>query len=538
MMKPCSGALLLTTMLAATAAAQPAPDRSALEIPDSLVIPGRAVYQLVTGGSKLPTYYGKAFPRDRTDGTYGTASLTNLPMPGSKDIYPTPVKHGGIRATTIEASAQHYGNVAVVARHVMDRSGWLASGVGELGAGLGHTGGAGWHREMLDAGARRVVAWNSAYDGGLRLETGRSGVWGDDTTSHRDYHKIALAMAADRTIDGNQLRLDVDLQQRGVGAPNLSASEQAIRVGMRWQRTNGRFWIRGRATGDFVRTARDLGDEGASSIVAVGVEAWTRPDENFGGGLGVTVYSGEYLAGDSLREIRPSLTAWVRTLDVAKFTIRLASGADRYGVFEAFDGCPMLDVSTPLRMPFRSLDFDVNGEVQLSDWNSASIGFRLDWIDDYPVWRRSGAGEPFSIHYDYVSSETASISAFYSRYRTTWRQGSLDLLAVWRSHSLAENPVPQVPDWEFHAVTALTARRGIVISPTVRLIGPRSYIMSNDRSGTLDSYFRVDVEGSAPFRQGWYLTAAIRNLLAQKYQRWIGSNEPGFHVEIGARRTW
>lgn len=532
---------LLTLAGAAHAQAPPASAAAAaLDIPDSLVIPGRAVYQQVTEGVKHFTYYGKAFPQERADRRHGTTSITRLPALESKDVYPTAVRHGGVRATTVEAATQHYGDLSMTGRHAAEWKGWLASVDGDLGGGLGHTTGAGWHREELTGRGRRVLAWHSGVDGGVRLQNGRTGAWGTDPRSHRDYYRLGLSAGGDRVLDGNVLRLDVDLQQRGVAGPGVDASEQAMRAGVHWERTNGRFWLRGQATTDFVWTSRDQGIEGTGSMTVIGAEAWTRPEENFGGGLGVNVYTTDPLDGDSLRTIRPSVTAWARMFRMLKLTATLTSSVERFGVWEAYSQNTTLDVATPLRMPFRSVDLDLNGEIAFTEWNVVTFGFRELIIKDYPIWHRPAPDQAFVLDYAYAGDQTASLSAVYGRYKRSWRHGSLDALAVWRTHALQGQPVPYVPDWELHVVTTVPWRWGRILSPTVRVVGPRSYVVPGNSTqlDRLDSFVQVDLRASMPLRRGWRISGSVQNLLHQNCRRWDGVNEPGLHLQIGAHRAW
>jgi len=537
------------------ALAQAPPERAVLEIPDSVVIQGRAQYQLQTGGNKNFTYYAKAFPVDRADTRYSFASVTTLPALSSKETFPTPVRHGAVRATQIRCVAQHYGNVLVSADRVADWRGWLFSGDGELGGGRGHTSGAGWHREAISGRVRQVVTWRSAYDAQLALESGRTGIWSALNQSHRDYLKLDAGVGLERILAGDhEVRLDVDAQQRRIGGPEASVSEQAFYSRLAWQKASGRFWVSANATADVVHTSRSVGAKGFGSLITVSGEAWTRPEENFGGALGVTIYTVDYLAGDSLRTIRPSVTAWARILNLVKFTGRLTSGVDRLGIWEAYQANPMLNVATPLRMPFRSVDIDVNAETSLEHSNVVTVGLRQLVIKDYPVWVMKDTltvwqgqfpTEPyvrdqFALDYRYTGIENASVTAFYARYQHTWKQGSIDALGIWRVHALKEQKVPYVPDWEVHLGANIPFRQSAIFSPAVHVTGPRSYVATKtvDKLAKLGTYATVDLDASIPLRRGWLLTASLRNLLNQGYERWDGFKEPGFHLQVGVRRTW
>ena len=118
-------------------------ERPVLDIPDSLVIAGRTTYEQITEGAKEFAYYGRAFPEDRLDIVEPPQSVTTLPPLASKDVFPVPVRHGGIRAATSEIAAQHYGNVLASGRYLRDWHGYFSSIDGELGGGYGHVDGAG-----------------------------------------------------------------------------------------------------------------------------------------------------------------------------------------------------------------------------------------------------------------------------------------------------------------------------------------------------------------------------------------------------------
>lgn len=545
----------LAVRVQATPPQQPAPERSVLDIPDSVVIEGRARYQLQTSGSKNFTYYAKAFPVERQDDPHGFTSVATLPALSSKQTYPTPVRHGAIRATQVRAVAQHYGNVLAFGNRVADLRGWLVSGDGELGGGRGHTADAGWHCEALSGRVRKVISWRTAYEGQCAFESGRTGIWGQTTPSHRTYYRADMGLGVERVIgDDHQVRLDLDFAQRGVGGPEADVGEQAFASRLTWQRASGRFWVRATGLADVVHTSRPSGKSGTGSHVVVSAEAWTRPEEDFGGALGVTVYTVDYFAGDSLRTIRPSIAAWARILDIVKFTARLSSGVDRFGVWEAYRDNPLLNLATPVRTPFRSVDIDVNGEVPITHSHVATFGMTHVVVKDYPVWVRKDTAtawserfpnEPFvrdqfAIDYTYQGRETASITSFYGRYQHWWSGGSFNLFGVWRVHGLAGRDVPHVPGWELHFVADLPLGRGIALSPGMHAIGKRRYVRRTalDSLDTLDPYVVFDVEASVPLRQGWTFTASVQNLLDQRYQIWEGFREPGLHVQVGLKRTW
>jgi len=514
-------------------------NRPVLEIPESIDIAGRASYQQVTEGEKVFVYFGMAFPVERTADQEGPGPGEPLPTLTSKELYPMLVRHGGARATSVEGMAQNYGNGLIGARHVADIRGWLGSADAELGGGAGHVDGADWHREMVSGRAQRAATWRTTYDGSVLVESGRTGVWGVEALSHRTYYGIGGGAGLDHAFAGDhEVRLGVDLRQRDVGDPRMNVSEQSLTSDLTWQNASGRFWLKGDVLADLVHTSRDSGTAGTSSAVAVSAEAWTRPEENFGGALGVTIYSAKYLGGDSLRTIRPSVTAWARLFNTVKFSARLTSGLERFGIWEAYQQQPMLSLDTPLRMAFHSVDIDVNGEAPIRHAHLMNIGLREQVIRDYPVWKRQAAGEPFVADYGYAMGQTASIASFYGRYRYTWSSGSSDVLAIWRKHSLVGQRVPYVPDWEVHATTGVPLWRGITISPTAQVIGPRAAVRPVATLDRLGAYAVLDLEAAYPLRGGWLLTGSLFNLLNQNYERWQGVREPGFHVQLGAKRTW
>lgn len=531
------------------------PDRTVLDIPDSVVIEGRARYELQTGGSKSFTYYAKAFPVERTDTLQGVAPFATLPALSSKETYPTMVRHGGVRATQVRVAAQHYGNALVSANQVADLRGWLVSADGELGGGRGHVTNAGWHRQAVSGRVRKATSWRSGYDAELSLEHGRTGIWGQTARSHRTYYRADAAFGVERTVGADhQIGIDLDFAQRGVGGPETDVSEQAVLSHVTWQRASGRFWLGMTGTGDFIHTSRSGGANGTASQIILSGEAWTRPEENFGGALGVTIYTVDHLVGDSLRTIRPSIAAWARMLDIVKFTGRLSSGVDRFGVWEAYQQDPLLSIATPVRGSFRSVDLDARGEVSITHSQVAALGLKHVIVKDYPVWVRkdtarvwsqSFPNEPFvrdqfALDYGYQGTETASITSLYGRYQGWWSRGSFDVLAIWRAHALRGRDVPHVPDWELHIIGNCPIGRGVALSPSAHAVGPRSFIApsSPDALDRLGPYVVVDVEASAPLRWGWFVTASLHNLLNQRYEVWEGFREPGLHFQVGVRRTW
>lgn len=515
-------------------------ERPVLDIPDSLVIPGRTTYEQITEGAKEFAYYGRAFPEDRLDTIEPPQAVTTLPPLASKDVFPVPVRHGGVRAATSQIAAQHYGNVLASGRYLRDWHGYLSSVDGELGGGYGHVDGAGWHRERLSARTRKMVSWWSGYTGEVDLINMRTGVWGMDTTSHRDAYDVAARVGGDVTVFGDhRFRVRVEAHQRGVSSPSNDASEQFVDSRVSWQKANGRFFLKGSGRFAYINTDRDLGATGAAKLVSVGAEAWTRLEENFGGAMGVTVYSVDYLAGDSLRTIRPSLSAWARLFDV-KLTARLSSSIEPMGVYRAYRDNTMLDLATPLRMPFSGVDVDVNAKLPIGRWNELSAGTRVLMIDDYAVWQRAAAGKPYEIEL----GKRARATTVYGRYFHTWLRGTADVLLLWREHNVQDtnDPVPFLADWEAHFATSyLTSFRSITVTPTVELIGTRSYydVTTSPASiGKLDPYYLVNLEMRMPVRRGWDVGLSVLNVLNQEYDRYDGVCAPGFHVQMSARKVW
>jgi hypothetical protein len=303
-----------------------------------------------------------------------------------------------------------------------------------------------------------------------------------------------------------------------------------------------------------VHTSRSVGKSGTGSQFVLSGQAWTRPEENFGGALGVTLYTVNYLAGDSLRTIRPSIAAWARIFDLVKFTGRLSSGVDRFGIWESYGDNPLLSLGTPVHGAFRSVDVDVNAEVSLTHSNVATLGLANLIVKDYPIWVRKDTNavwdprfpndpfvpDQFALDYTYQEKEMASITSVYGRYQHWWTHGSFDLLAIWRAHALRGRPVPHVPDWECHLVTSFAAGRGIVLSPAVHAVGPRSFVLPNSLNilGRLGPYVVLDAEAAVPLKYGWQLAVSAENLLNQRYEKWEGFREPGLHLQVGVKRAW
>lgn len=537
----------LILLVSSTAHSQaPVSDQAVLEIPDSLVIPGRTTWEQVTRGAKMSTYYGLAFPVERRDVVHPVAPLSELPPPPSKDVYPTIVRHGRARATRVEAVARHHGNVSAGANRLIDWNGYLTSANVEAGGGAGHTSGAAWYDMSGEALTQRVVSWRSAYDGGVSLRLARSGVWGMQETSHRSVYVVGANGGSNLTLFGdNQFATTVAVRQRGVSAPDNSASEQLLTGHVGWQRVNGRFWVKGHFDGDLLHTSRDAGVEGFAKIVSVGAEAWTRLEENFGGAMGVTFHSVDHLQGDSLRTARLSLASWFSYRPV-KFTARLTSGVERYGIWDAYNANRMLNVGTPLRMPFRSVDLDLKASISLGSWNAVTAGLRDVLYEDYPIWRREAPGQPYVlIPQSDTTDARAKMTSLYGRYYHQLSEGrSIDLLAIWRTHSLegSTEPVPFMPDWEAHLAFEQPVRWNVTLRPSVEVMGPRSYV-DVDQSGAgptaeLEPFVLVNIDASMPARRGWDVTFAVRNILNSNHERLDGVAEPGIHFMLGARKAW
>jgi len=531
-----------------------APETPVLDIPDSLVIQGRVQHELLLAGTKSNTLYDRAFPVEREDVPEQLASVNTLPAISSKETFPLFIRHGSVHATALRAAAQHFGNGSLWVGRWQDWKGFLLSSDLELGGGRGHTDNASWWRTALGTNARYMPSWRTACDGSLDIESGRTAIWDGVLSSHRNYSRGGLGLALNRGLSPDQeVSLFVEGDARRVSGPEATANEKTLASVISWQNTTGRFWIKGNVQADFTNTARPAGTDGTGSFYAVSAEAWTRPEENFGGAVGVTIYTVNYLSGDSLRTIRPSIAAWGRVRNLVKFTGRLSSGVQRFGIWEAYQANQMLNLATPLRSPFTSVDIDLNVETSVHRDNVLTFGFRQLIVDDYAVWvrkdstvtwRRRFPTEPhtvnqFGVDYGYAGTDQASLTSFYARYQYAWREGSVDALGLIRAHSLVQQPVPYVPDWEFHLGARFPFRR-FTVAPSLHTIGTRHYIEPKtlDQIAEMDPYVLVDLEVSTALNRHWQLALLGSNLLNSRYQRWNGFNEPGIYGQIGIRRTW
>ena len=165
-------------------------ERAVLAIPDSLVIQGLIRYERQTRGSKRPTYYGMAFPVLRRDRVHRIVNVTALPEIASKQMYPTMVRHGRLRVSSADITAQHYGNIVLAGRTTADWKGLLVSADGSIGGGRAHLSEAAWNRETANIRARQVLDWRTAYDAQLDLDLGRTGVYDSVSTgSHRSFYQ-------------------------------------------------------------------------------------------------------------------------------------------------------------------------------------------------------------------------------------------------------------------------------------------------------------------------------------------------------------
>jgi hypothetical protein len=530
------------------------PDAPVLDIPDSLVIQGKAQVELILSGTKDNTYYDRAFPVEREETPEELTSVTAMPATPAKETFPLFVRHGSTHATAFQAAAQHFGNASLWAGRWQDWQSVLISSDAEIGGGKGHVEKADWWRTAASVNARYPASWRTAWESSVSGEAGRTSVWDPTLPSRRDYTRGEMRFGFDRAFGSDQeVRIDVNSDARRVAGPEATATEQTLLARVGWQNTTGRFWVSANMIGSFLHNSRPMGMSGNSSFYVVSGEAWTRPEENFGGAIGVSIYTVNHLAGDSLRTIRPSITAWARIKDFVKFSGRLTSGVDELGIWEAYRANPMLNLATPLRTPFRSVDIDLNAEIPIHRDNIWTFGFRQLLIQNYPVWVRKDtaatwsrrfAAEPyvanqFAIDYAYAGTDLASITAFYARYRYSWRVGSVDALGVLRAHSLVQQAVPYVPDWEFHVSSNLPYRR-LTISPAIHAFGPRHYIDSKtvDTIAELRAYALANLEISTPLRRGWLLTLSGSNLLNSSFETWNGFKEPGVFGQIGVRRTW
>jgi len=67
----------------------------------------------------------------------------------------------------------------------------------------------------------------------------------------------------------------------------------------------------------------------------------------------------------------------------------------------------------------------------------------------------------------------------------------------------------------------------------VKLIGPQEYTPGKQ----LDPYVVVDLDMALNLWRPWTVDISFRNLVHQQYQRWYNVKEPGFHLQLGVRRT-
>ena len=292
-----------------------------------------------------------------------------------------------------------------------------------------------------------------------------------------------MRFVLDRTLGSDNLvTATLDAAQRGVSGPEDSPGEQALLGRVVWQKASGRFWIHSHGSYELVHTSRSQGTTGTATCIAGGVKGWLRPDEAYGGALGMDIYNIEHLGGDSIKAIRPSVTAWARPLRRVKLTASAGSGVDRTGIYDAYGQNPMLNLSTPLRTAFRSFDLRADVEVTLSDESSASVGLKQLTITDYPVWRRQTAAESgyepgqFVLDYSYASGKDATITEMYAQYERSWDRGSFDAFAVYRSHTLLNRKVPHVADWEGQLAAHIPVSGDVVVSPSLSIIGPRVHL--------------------------------------------------------------
>ncbi len=540
--------LALTLVGPPTARAQTVEEeRAVLDIPDSLVIQGMVRYEQQTQGRKHFSYYGPAFPLERDEKPETVASVKTLPGIASKRLFPTPVRHGAVSIAQVDAKAQHYGNLTLGGRAAADWRGILVSGEASAGGGRAHLSDAAWHHEKLWVAARQLLSLQTALDGRFDAELGRTAVYDQASTgSHRTFYRVKADAYADHLFaSGHQVRLGGEFAQRGVTGPEGSPGEQAMLLAAHWQRASGRFWLGAHGKYDLVHTGRPSGAEGNATTFVIGASAWTRLDENWGGALGVDIYSLDYLGGDSLKTLRPTIHAWARVLDWLKFSAHLTSGTERLGIWEAYHRNPMLNLATPMRTPFRSLDLDLSTEFILGPRTSLSAGLRQLLIENYPVWRRQSSAdanyEPgqFVLDYDYAGDKSASITAVYGRYTRDWRRGSVSVLGVVRTHSLVEQPVPFVPDWEGHVTSRIPVGRQIIVSPALRVFGPRSYLLAgSDATNELGGYVVISTDFSMPVYRDWVATLSLNNLIHQQYERWDDVKEPGFHLQLAVKKTF
>ena len=535
----------LVTFTVPARAQSPEEDRAVLDIPDSLVIQGLMRYEQQTLGAKQPTYYGMAFPVLRRDGVHGITNVTTLPAISAKQTYPTPVHHGRLRVSSADITAQHYGNLTLAGRTTVDWKDILISADGSIGGGRAHLSDAAWHRETANVRARQVLDWRTAYDAQLSLNAGRTGVYDSASTgSHRTFYQVRGQCELDRTLGtDNQLRLIVDAAQRGVSGPETGPSEQVVSGHVSWEKASGRFWLTTYGHYEMVRTSRSVGTEGTATTFAGGAQAWIRPDEAFGGALGMDLYSINYMAGDSLNEIRPSVTVWARLFRRVKFTGTVSSGADRMGIYDAYTRNNMLNLSTPLKTVFNSFDLDLNAQATINDQSVLTVGAHQATLTNYPVWRRQAVGESgnepgqFILDYDWAAGEDATINSIYARYNQNWNRGSLDAFATVRMHDIGGRDVPHVPDWEGHVATHIPVSSDVLISPSLDIVGPRAYVVPGSAAmGELGMYFAANLGVSVPVLRQWMLTLSLQNLAHQQYNCWEDVKEPGFHLQISMKR--
>jgi hypothetical protein len=529
--------LLLPFLIAVGARAQVTPRERAVLDTAKIVIRGELRYELQREGEKTTTYYANALPVAREDLPEAQVHVRTLPEISTKRIYPTPVRHGRVNVASTNARVQHFGNVMAEGYAAADLGGLLASGDAGVGGGLSHVSNAEWYNLYVKTRARHLLLWSTAFDAELGTEVARTGVYDQTSTGdHRTLYDVTGGLGVDHMLSQGQIvRVEGTLGQRSVMSSDDTPSEQAFFVKGSWQRSSGRFWVTADASLSGVHTIRP-GSEGTAYALRLGAYAWTRLDENWGGALGANIYTVRNVDGDSIETIRPMVAAWARPFSWLKFNANLSSGIEQFGLVEAYRQNPMVDLSTPMRQTFRSIDLNVNAEATINARHSVEVGLRQLLLNDYPVWTQTGASPPgeFIVDYTTYDGENFSISSFYARYRSRWGAGTIDGLGIYRFHSVKHDDVPYVPNWETHLVSHIPVRGGIMLSPSLKLIGPRSYRPGKE----LDPYVVVDFDMSLNIWKPWMLEISLRNLIHQQYERWYNVKEPGFHLQIGVRRTF
>ena len=540
----------------------PTDQRMRLDMPDSLVITGQGAVELQTEGNKLESAYGYALPQSREFHRPSMRGLEVLPQVGGKIALPRIVRAGRDFAADAAGLINHQGNVALEAGGRAERSGWQLAGSFGLRGGPGHRDGASHRKVVASIDAGRRLPYRTAGAVGFKLIEGMNGVWSLSDDRERSFNRIAVKIAGDGAVDDTELHGSIEIDRRNIKdslEPVGGGTENGVLIEGYGERAGRRFYVRGKASYDRTSLSRGQSSGGVTTIASVGAEALTRPEERYGGGLGVTLFSVNPFDAtsdaDSIRKPYAQAYAWARVTSWLKLTARFGGGGrvERYGLWEAYRENPFLFIDTPLKPIIHRADLDIRVDAQRGEGRHITAGFRFNLIRNYPVWDkpwavpaldRSTAGvsdraatPDFELTYD---EDNVSIRTGYLtiQHRVGPKVSIASKLRVFWSAYQERSGVSYVPDFHHEVSSSMDLWENLRLMPRLTWIGRRPHADSQGKRVKMGSYAVMDIGAQHPMRHGLYGRLWLYNIFHTRYERWEGFVEPGLTLALGVGREW